>query len=1309
MKKRVLLSILAVVLGISVSAQQGNSPVPSGQLSFSVKPLGAERHSHPMSEGKKMPVAKSASVLASFDFDQEGVGYTLGVVSEGMTVDGHLLVPHTQSATAPAWQYVDSLAAMNSDEFVANNQNFSTLGWAQFIRNGLTYTWGDSTDNGFLLMHLADASENGVVHAYVELSPIDASGASQLEVRFSEAYAKWYDTCYLDFTDSMGNWHSMELNIAQQEVSINYLLYGARYVVLPSMAAHDNLKLRFRWLATGPVDNRYGFFWALDHVIVSSQDAFRMEVVQDRYLEGVFGIVPRGMKLPLSRQTIVRNIGTGSQHGVTSSVHQLIVTEATDGSTQYTGGTSYQSQLDSIGGMFGGGYYWQQPQYDLSIVGSPLTADMTYSGWYGFSGTYATNSSVMYNTGMPADSVGMGYSFYSSLNSQEQNNMGNYTWRNYRVSAPADSLYVWAKDNGYLYDNYEYTIGYTTSDYRNLGYNGFYNQAGYYTSVRYTTGPTIPTDVQGRPWVVRGIELVAARTEEASQYVGAKLSAKLTKDVYTPDGNRVNYVPLPCGAAQYTVSSADINLLPAEGQQSSYTDYNTIRILFPEQTELEPNTSYRAGYTLDESHEFAVASDNSWPKSYNDYDVLTGDMAVTFFSGLYFDPQPQIRLLVGPRTASEVQHTVHITTDDGGQSGWDGIYPYLSADTTFNVAEGSSHSIYFTPDSIWTAATVTVDGTTDYASVGARLIENSVNLDGTITYRLLFDSIVANHEVHVIFTDTACANTYTLPYTANFNCWTAEGGATIVDAGHASFATSGMLVSPWISVPQGVVDYAIAYTGTGEDYFSLPIKMEYEYGGWVTNRIGIGPGNGSYSGAMNNANTGMSRVRFILGEYSDVPTSFVINGFRVYSYPVTLALQAPRAAHVGDTVTLEAAVLPTGTGSWNWEWSVYSEQSDALSESDTSMVSVADTGRTLVFHTPGKYYVWVSIQRYVAEIGYFLSRYAFSEIDIIDSSSMDCENITLPYTADFSQCWTTVGESSIDDAGSATLFGGWQSMVLSPWFTVPDNNSLYVLYTMMVDNPNGSTDYAEFDYSIPHYVGLEKQNGEIVRLEWQDQMATRRDFRQFLADNLAGETVRVIFRSYSSYPTHITSLRIFQFPFESSIVAVDTAIVGQPVTLQAQVNVAGTNVADYYYWNINNDAGQWVNNQIGLPNENNYQSEVSVSFQTEGTYHISLYMEKWNVYEGWYLPKWARKSIVVVNQEVVGIEQNEAATLHVYVEGKAIVVRGNEGAPLQILDVLGRVVISKRYSGIEERFVMPTAGVYLLKIDGVPAHRIVLR
>ena len=216
-----------------------------------------------------------------------------------------------------------------------------------------------------------------------------------------------------------------------------------------------------------------------------------------------------------------------------------------------------------------------------------------------------------------------------------------------------------------------------------------------------------------------------------------------------------------------------------------------------------------------------------------------------------------------------------------------------------------------------------------------------------------------------------------LPYTADFTqCWTTEGGATIIDGNHVSLTSNGQrIVSPWLESLPGRTFLAFCgeveenYNWNSDAYFTITIEDE---NGIISNL--------SYTVQNLNARPSIispgGRIRVAFEYTGSIATpSFQITDVAVYQYQIDVAQDVPGIATVGDTVTLtfnatlQNGDTPDDLYAWMYgmpNWSPYYSLLPYYdSESaDITVLSQTENSVTLVYNTPGRYKVCSQVLKY---------------------------------------------------------------------------------------------------------------------------------------------------------------------------------------------------------------------------------------------------------------------------------------------------------------------------------------------------------
>ena len=243
-----------------------------------------------------------------------------------------------------------------------------------------------------------------------------------------------------------------------------------------------------------------------------------------------------------------------------------------------------------------------------------------------------------------------------------------------------------------------------------------------------------------------------------------------------------------------------------------------------------------------------------------------------------------------------------------------------------------------------------------------------------------------------------CSN-LTLPYSANFTqCWTASGGATVVDANHASITSYGQkIVSPWLQSAPGKT--YVAFTIVREDGVSWEqennneqVTITFENANGSVDQGNLWPGNSGYQLEFQ-SNGGPIRVTF---EYTgNSPVSVCqIADVHIFNYQMDVTVIGPDVASVGDTLTfIRRATLQDGGQPDQTDWYAYDmdwyyyDLSYGQTNSTLSVVATTDSSVSLVFNRTGGFHIYATVMKNSVYQGH--SAYA-----------SDSRNVTVAYIED---------------------------------------------------------------------------------------------------------------------------------------------------------------------------------------------------------------------------------------------------------------------------------------------------------------------
>lgn len=667
MKKALLVLGFAMCASFAF-AQTGNLALPKAACTVTVDGPSAKPVDY-----KASIFTKDDTVLAQFTFaqnDMDGIIYgASGHVVEGDLVwsaddNGNLtvadtLVPHGQSSSFSNWQRI------NDSADIFTNATYNSM--ALWMKQGVADRMGSAitgNDDGYMFMTCRAAIGTGVHNAYFSLRPVSIpSEIAVIDVAFIQAYAKFYDQCYIDY--KIGNkWCARAINVEGIDVDINYYAsYSVKFTMPLALAGEENAILRFRWFSDGTRSNAYGYFWAVDNVTIIGGEADRWYTNNQSYVDGAYGTMPEGMSIPLTWTGEVFNNGSNARTGVNFTMETLDATRTN--STPLI--TNSISDIPA------------DPANAVNVTVDErgfLAADPAHPGWWWHGANYmAENISGSYGLrGLPTTEAGLNYvaAHLTSTGAEP----AEWDTISYRVveetggegGTPIEG-YRWAHDNGIIPSNALYGYGFVQEG--NNWYitdTGNYDHEGYTIWLRYTTGNDIPEGT-----VFRGIEIVPNTVNSIDGIAGTDIFPQLYIGVPADDGESVSFQAVNTGVSTsvpYTVQVSDCNILP-NGYIGPEDSYNAVNVRFFAQPELLPNTSYYIGYQMASNGKFSAAStayrylnaDGSTTSYYrtpaistlhnqfspNTYDlyVFDPDRAGSVWAGAYHPYFPLIRPIIG--------------------------------------------------------------------------------------------------------------------------------------------------------------------------------------------------------------------------------------------------------------------------------------------------------------------------------------------------------------------------------------------------------------------------------------------------------------------------------------------------------------------------------------------------------------------------------------------------------------------------------------------------------------------------------------
>ena len=716
---------------------------------------------------------KEGAILKSQDFSVEGLGYSIGVVSTGTEAHGQteafatwLRCPDVESST------LDSIASI-----YPHTCHYS--GGVGGLVDRL-FRWTDSAvtsaENGFMLLmpYEQSVANSGNFNTYILIDSIDISNARMVDVEFYQSVCKYHDYCYIDYSTDGITWNEFEINITGVDVTESTAARGFYSYSLPAAAANgNNLSIRIRYKSlNSSYLGYYGYWWLIDDVSIVSSEPNRMRMREEEYVEGNYAQVPQGMQINPAWYGYVYNNGAYTQNNVNATLYHLNASQDSVVEVERYNNQSipFDDKKSLLCDMAG----WINPDF------------IDYRGWYGYIDHTPHGSGIA----LPTETFGDNYMF-ATVGNDSVTIIGDTMY--YRVTGLENGCYRWGHDNGVLVftpTNY-WLYGFVQPEpdgywyaTENIEEVHFY-EPGYMVASRFTTGAVVPEG-----WAIRGVELVASPIE-GLHTPGAKVSGILMQDEY--NGDSVDFHSVLTGANVKEITSADVNdgtvIGPISAGYLEPGNYNTVVIEFPEQPALEPNTSYRIGYRMENTGWFALAHescgfyhtasptssqvcdtviyfrDNAATTKYahhfqpNSYQTLIHD---PFYSGngtgttfaWYHEYNPMIRMLVGP--AQEVNRVNIGVGCDGTEHGSVTYGDRAVCGETITPVEGSTATLEAIADSGYRITHVYVDGEEvvpwDGDSTGdINLIVSHDDETGVFVCKYSFTHVQGNHNIRFEF------------------------------------------------------------------------------------------------------------------------------------------------------------------------------------------------------------------------------------------------------------------------------------------------------------------------------------------------------------------------------------------------------------------------------------------------------------------------------------------------------------------------------------------------------------------------------
>lgn len=300
--------------------------------------------------------------------------------------------------------------------------------------------------------------------------------------------------------------------------------------------------------------------------------------------------------------------------------------------------------------------------------------------------------------------------------------------------------------------------------------------------------------------------------------------------------------------------------------------------------------------------------------------------------------------------------------------------------------------------------------------------------------------------------------------------------------------------------------------------------------------------------------------------------------------PPTVVVRGASLAGVGETVTFTAVHSEGTTVTWAIQGGT-----PATASGDTVAVS---------WNRCGFYRVSATV-----------SNANGSTTDSLMVSVADCDSISLPYTADFTQCWTADGGAVITDSAHAYITSQGQTLT-SPWLET-------VAGRTFLDWREQREGMPAYDGTERYSVTIEDSNGEIIE-RWDEQYVDGYGFCYGFES--PGGLIRVVFEYTGSQtvPSFLLSnVALYQYDIVALVEGPTAVRTGDTVTYTAHATLQNGETPDFYGWNRYYHNGMWMAyDDSACTILAQTDSTLTLVWHTSGRYRISSYVEKYNVYQG---------------------------------------------------------------------------------------------
>lgn len=227
----------------------------------------------------------------------------------------------------------------------------------------------------------------------------------------------------------------------------------------------------------------------------------------------------------------------------------------------------------------------------------------------------------------------------------------------------------------------------------------------------------------------------------------------------------------------------------------------------------------------------------------------------------------------------------------------------------------------------------------------------------------------------------------------------------------------------------------------------------------------------------------------------------------------------------------------------------------------------------------------------------------------------DCDSIVLPYTADFTQCWTAENGATIIDDNHASIISNGQKLT-SPWLeSLPGRT--FLTFRGEVDENFDWNSNAEF------MIRIEDEYGELS--SWSYLVQNIMVKPSFISP---GGRIRVVFEyigNNTASSFQISNVSVFQYQIDVTLDVPNIVTVGDTVTLTLNATLQNGDTADVYRaWSYDISSRQRYYNLLPYYEGDGYditvlsqtENSVTMVYNNPGRFRIGAEADKNDVYNG---------------------------------------------------------------------------------------------